>query len=119
MTVAIYRSELERVGCEDCRGTVVMGFFPHSARRNPNPSRGGEDTPSRVGHGPDWGLIPPRSACACLISQTERKTAMEKMSIETLYELKARMERRGRRDGVRYANCVRELRIRGLSCPLR
>lgn len=44
---------------------------------------------------------------------------MEKMSIETLYELKARMERRGRQDGVMYANCVRELRIRGLSCPSR
>lgn len=45
---------------------------------------------------------------------------MEKMSIETLYELKARMERRGHRDGVRYANCMRELRIRGLAaCPSR
>lgn len=66
------------------------------------------------------GLTPALSAYALTVSQTnERKTVMEKMSIETLYELKARMERRGRRDGVRYANCVRELRIRGLTCPLR
>lgn len=44
---------------------------------------------------------------------------MEKLSIETLYELKARMERRGHLDGVRYANCVRDLRIRGLPCQSR